>query len=186
MSSPDAATSSGERISFWLVPAQPDKSRLQRIIFALANRFDGPRFEPHVTIYSGPRAREHDATRMLASAAQGVSEMVLSASGVESSGDFTKTLFLQFAPDDRLLQLHRELRRLSRDSSDYELSPHLSLLYANLPLETKAALARELMYPPAIRFNMMKAIVSASPTQTRADVEAWRVVAEAGLNGAHR
>jgi hypothetical protein len=176
-----AVQSSGERISYWLVPAQPDKSRLQRMIFALANRFGAPRFEPHVTIHSGPYTAEDDVTRKLARATREVSEIVLNTTGLGHSDEFTKTLFLQFAPDDRLLQLRRDLKRLLHEPGDYELNPHLSLLYANLPPETKAALARELMYMPTVRFNVVKAIVGDTRTQTREDVEAWRVVAESAL-----
>lgn len=183
MSSPDAATSSGQRISCWLVPAQPDKSRLQRIIFALANRFDAPRFEPHVTIYSGGRAARDDVAEILAGVTREVSEIVLNATGIGHSTEFTKTLFLQLAPDERLMKMCRDFKRLSRQPSDYDVNPHLSLLYANLPPETKSALAHELMHPPAIRFDVVKAIVSGSRTQTRQDVEAWRIVAEGRLDG---
>jgi hypothetical protein len=183
MSFQNVALFSDERVSYWLVPAQPDKSRLQRIAFALANRFDGPHFEPHVTIYSGPRATEDDPAEMLTRATRGVREIVLSTTGVGHSGEFTRTLFLQFTPDEQLLQLNGELKRLSREPNKYELNPHLSLLYANLPSETKAALARDLMYPPAIRFSVVKAIVSLR-TQTRGDVEAWHVVAERRLSEA--
>ena len=176
--------SSGERISYWLVPARPDKGRLQRIIFALANRFDAPRFEPHVTIFSGARTAEANEAEILAHATREIPEIVLHTIGVGHSQQFTQTLFLQFAPDERLRQLNHQLKQRSRGPSDYKLNPHLSLLYADLPAETKAALTRDLMYPLAIRFNVVKAIATGSRTQTREDIEAWRVIADRRLTRA--
>ncbi len=175
------AEPAAERVSYWLVPAEPDKFRLQRMIFALARRFDAPRFEPHVTIYSGPHAAQDGVAEILAAATRGISEITLKVAGVAHSEEFTKTLSLQFASDERLLNLSHELKRLSGAPANYDLNPHLSLVYAPLAPDVKAALAGDLMYPASIHFNFVKAIVGTSRTQTRQDIEAWRVVAERRL-----
>jgi hypothetical protein len=78
-----------------------------------------------------------------------------------------------------LLQLNQVIRSAAQDSSDYDLKPHLSLLYKRVSVQTRRQLARSIEVPfPQVVFDSLKAVRCVSPTHTRADVEGWRVVAE--------
>src|SRR5687768_8102119 len=117
----------GERVSYWLIPAEADKERLQQVICELAARFNGPVFEPHVTIYSGSVEKPNEAARILQTISNDF-PTVLPTYGVAHSEQFTKTLFIELSADPLLERLSEELKGIaSRD--DYELRPHLSLLY---------------------------------------------------------
>jgi len=83
-----------------------------------------------------------------------------------------------------LWQLNAIIRNATQDSSHYELKPHLSLLYKNIPAVARCELANSINLPFAeVTFDALKAVRCISPTQNRADVEAWRVVARKQLSG---
>jgi hypothetical protein len=64
------------------------------------------------------------------------------------------------------------------------IAPHLSLLYKNLAVATRCDLAAAINIPlTRVTFDAVKAVRCVSPTETPADVDAWRVVAVASGSG---
>jgi hypothetical protein len=58
------------------------------------------------------------------------------------------------------------------------------LLYKKMEPVTRRELAASIYVPLSeVTFDTIKAVRCLSPTQSRADVEAWRVVAAASLSG---
>lgn len=170
-------------IGFWLLPAEPARSWLAAQIEQLAQKYGAPVFEPHVTLYSGDDEEESARARIHRVAAQNT-PLVLSVAGVDHSEEFTKTLFVQFAKSSAAQQLSDAIRAASKSQRDYELDPHLSLLYADIAEETKADEAQRISVPfERIRFNAISAMFFPNAIKTRADVEAWRTVAKAKLTG---
>src|SRR6185503_3350898 len=96
------------------------------------------------------------------------------------------TLFIEFATSELLTKLSAELKRRSSPPNDYDLKPHLSLIYAALAPEVTQRIAGELSIPARVRFNAVRAMLSRGSTRTRADVEAWRIVASVGLSASGR
>lgn len=110
--------------------------------------------------------------------------MMPSAAAVEHSDVFTKTLFVQLATNAQVQGLHHALRELTGPAEEYELNPHLSLIYAQLPAAIRANEAQRVILAfPEIRFNRIRAVHCPTPIRTRDDVEAWRTIAEAKLAG---
>lgn len=167
-----------ERVSYWLMPAAPEKAWLAEMIQSFAARVNGPVFEPHVTLYSGPAEPDERIDEILAEAARGTSAKALHPAGLSHSDQFTKTLFFEFAGDAALIHLTMKLKQLSAQPEDYELKPHLSLIYASLPQAQRETLARSILAPKVIRFDSLKAVLTGASTRSRTDVESWRVVAE--------
>ena len=164
-------------IAYWLIPAEPAHSFFQGAINDLARRYDAPVFEPHVTIHVG--ANHIDAAeRALSKAARECQSITVKALGIDHSDEFIKTLFVQFAPNRKLQRLNAIVRTAAQDSSHYQLNPHLSLLYKNMPAAPRGELARSIKVPfSEVTFDALQAVRCISPTQSRADVEAWKVVA---------
>ena len=163
-------------IAYWLIPSEPAHSFFQRIINDLAHRCDAPVFEPHLTIHVGAD-RSDAAKSALGDAARECKLIGLAPLGIDQSDEFIKTLFVQFAMNVELRKIADIIRAAANDSSQYQLKPHLSLLYKNLALATRSELAASITVPfPEIPFDSLQAIRCVSPTQTRADVEAWCVL----------
>jgi len=84
---------------------------------------------------------------------------------------------VQFALTAELRQLNEIIRDAGRDSSQYDLKPHLSLLYNKMEAATRRELAASIVVPFSdVTFDRNTAVRCVSPTQSRADVESWRVI----------
>lgn len=170
-------------LAYWLIPTEPACSYFQNVINDLAQRYDAPVFEPHVTIHVGANYRDA-VDEVLSKAAQGCERIALQALKVGSSSEFIKTLFVQFCVTTQLQQLNQNIRVAAQDSSDYKLNPHLSLLYKRMSIQDRRLLAHSLEVPFAeVTFDSLKAVRCISPTKSRADVEAWRVLAKENCLG---
>lgn len=166
--------------AYWLIPAEPARSFFERTIVDLARRYNAPVFEPHVTIYAGSDRVE--AEKVIAKAIGGCRLVHAKALQVCQSGEFIKTLFVQFALDRKLQQLNEMIRAAAQDSSDYQLKPHLSLLYKKMSPLVRRQLANSIKVPfSEVTFESIKAVRCVSPTRSCADVAAWRVVATKSL-----
>jgi hypothetical protein len=168
-------------ITYWLCPAEPARSHFAALISDLAARFDAPVFEPHITIYVTKAEREPPG-EVLGSVVPKREPYRLSVVGLDYSAKFTQTLFVRFAAHGQLTRLSEDLRRASAAQSDYELNPHLSLLYKTMDRETKSELAGAITLPfTDATFDTVKAVLSPGKIKSRHEVNAWRVVAERKL-----
>ena len=169
-------------IAYWLIPSEPAHSFFQRMINDLARRCDAPVFEPHVTIHVGAD-RADAAKNALGAAAHKCKLIGLTPLGIDQSDEFIKTLFVQFAMTAELRKINDMIREVANDSSQYELNPHLSLLYKNLAAETRRELTASINVPLfEVTFDAIKAVRCVSPMESGADVEAWHVVGAASLS----
>ena len=165
-------------IAYWLIPAEPAHRFFQHLINDLARRYDAPVFEPHVTICVGADSTDAVDTTF-SKAARDCEAIVLRALEVSHSDEFIKTLFVEFRLNSKLRQLNQLIRSAAQNRSDYDLKPHLSLLYKRMSVQTRRRLASSIEVPfSQVVFGSLKAVRCISPTQSRADVEAWRVVSE--------
>jgi 2'-5' RNA ligase len=163
-------------IAYWLIPSEPAHSFFQQIINDLARRCDAPVFELHVTIHVGAD-RADAAENALGVAARECKAIGLTPLGIDQSDEFIKTLFVQFAMSAELRKINNVIREAANDSAQYELKPHLSLLYKKTEAAARRELAASIDVPfSEVTFDAIKAVRCVSPTQSRADVEAWHVV----------
>ena len=170
-------------IAYWLIPSEPAHSFFQRMIDDLARRCDAPVFEPHVTIHVGAD-RADAAKNALGAAARECKLIGLKPLGIDQSDEFIKTLFVPFATSAELSKINGIIREAANDPSQYELKPHLSLLYKNLAVATRREVAGSIDIPLSeVTFDVIKVVRCVSPAKSRAVVEAWRVVAAASLSG---
>jgi 2'-5' RNA ligase len=170
-------------LTYWLLPAEPARSHFVSVISNLAAQFDAPIFEPHLTLYVTHAAREN-AGEVLKRAMADCKPYRLWVTGLDFSDKFTKTLFVQFQSNEELAVLSANLRSASVCQNEYDLNPHLSLIYKTMPRETKEEIASSLTLPfREVRFDSVQAVTSPAEIKSRKDVEAWRVVAAQKLTG---
>jgi hypothetical protein len=156
-------------IVYWLIPARAQRELFRSLIRILAKQFEAPKFEPHLTLCLG---QDRQSPKKLLRAVK-ASPLRLQVCGMAHSSKFTKTLFIRLKPDRLLNKLALDL-----DSKIGSQDPHVSLLYKQLPVSIKKALAATIKLPfRTIVFDSIKAMRCASPATTAANVEAWRVVA---------
>lgn len=128
-------------VAFWLVPSEPRRATLAELIAALGAAYEGPAFEPHITLEVSRARGDLPLEALLDRVASSFEPMTLVAGETTHSEAHFKTLYVVF-DDPRLFALQRALRdELGRDDA-YALRPHLSLLYrGGLARDTRARLA---------------------------------------------
>jgi 2'-5' RNA ligase len=173
------------RVSYWLVPAAPERAFFQGLIETLAATHQAPTFVPHVTVYTGESPADERPVEIIARAASDVPDVRLEVDRVLYTAAFTKTLFVQFHPSSVLDRMAEEMRRLSARPSDYLLDPHLSLIYKRMSEQEQQRLAATVQLPMAnVRFDEIWANVSLGATRTAEDVRRWEVVCRHRLSPA--
>lgn len=164
-------------LTYWLIPAEPARSYFRSLIVDLARRLDAPVFEPHVTLYVTKAAEESPAA-VLQTALTNPKPLRLSITGLACSDEFTKTLSVQFQPSSALRKVSEQLRAASVSQREYELNPHLSLIYKTMTPETKRQIMNLLdLACTEVEFDSVKAVVSPAKVESREDVESWRILA---------
>jgi sulfur relay (sulfurtransferase) DsrC/TusE family protein len=164
--------------TFWLVPSEPLKSKLQNIVDALALEFDAPKFDPHVTLYWGP-SNEVEARAAVAKTAAQFGPVKLEVETLEQSADFTKTFFIQFRISPYAQSMCEAMRKNFATPSSYILNPHLSLLYKHMPEDQRRKLCDRPLTPPgSYLFDSVAAVEFDGPWSGE-----YRVLAQHQLRG---
>ena len=160
------------------MPCPEDGALLQSMINELAARHDAPVFPPHLTLHAGSTSSDEASRKLLESVCSEQVPNKLAVEGLDATARYTMTLFLRCRPNPALIALHDFIRQHA-PSSEYRLDPHLSLLYADLPLPTKQNLAHELAPPlEEIRFDRIRIVGHPSPVESQEDIADFQDLAE--------
>ena len=163
-------------ITFWLIPKEPERELFREYIRILAERFEAPKFEPHMTVGSG----SFDTVRaewILSQVTKGQPQVRLKIRGIEYSDEYTKTLTVQFEETGELQRLVGALCEFG-EAAGWHFDPHLSLIYQKMSMVEQQEMARSVKFPfQDVLFDSIATVACASPTETREDVESWKVLA---------
>jgi len=171
----DDMTIRAHAIAYWLLPERAEREVFSREIRELAERFDGPLFEPHVTIFIAP---ENSRAPLEVLREVGPVDIELAIHSIRFSEQFAKTLFVQFERNSALQQLGDAIWKAERARNRYLIDPHLSLLYAKLPSKTKQRLADNIRLPfRKVGFTSICVMRCARPTTSAIEVEQWKLLA---------
>lgn len=182
--------------SLWLLPTADDAIALQAQIDALANRFNTPRFAPHVTIGLGTTrqsasgtspdldALQHDLTASGAALAP----LELAAQAVTTGNSRFQCVLLAL-PTEPVAELARQLAGAVKARTGASFSAtahaHLSLVYADLEESARQALAASLTAPPrAIRFDRIAIATPGPGCPDFEDPTRWQIGAAVHLQAA--
>lgn len=161
------------RMAYWLVPKEPWLGELQQAVLDFANRFNGPRFEPHATIYSGPFDRLDPVETILDELAE-FDEVKLLPRELLFSAKFKESCYIKFEDSVELLEMCRVVKKHIHLPLNYEVVPHMSLFYGQLTLEQQNTISRDFKFPESIKFDFVKVIANPpNATSCSADVEYW-------------
>ncbi len=168
-------------VAFWLMPAREEREFFESLIDLLSVRFEAPRFEPHVTLFGGRDVQPERAVQVLHELPVGET-IKLSIKRVTFSDQFTRTLFVEFCASAEAAALTSAVRSATGSKSDYQFSPHLSLVYKNLPSREKAEVAQSLEMPfEFATCDALKVITGNAGISGPADVASWSALAERRL-----
>jgi putative hydrolase of the HAD superfamily len=166
-----------QRFSVFLTPSADDYIYTGNLIRELCAKYDEPPFEPHVTVYSGVLTDLEALKKAVSDAAVGVPPFSLRVRRVGCSEEYFKSLFIEFEDNAFLRKVYQGIRAGENVESGYELIPHLSLLYKEMPLRDKEALARRVRIErPAIHFDHLKIVIPRNETAGWRDTGQWQTL----------
>ena len=164
----------------WLVPAEgPLRDQLLATIDRLAAAHDAPRFPPHITLaptFDSATGAAAPALRSLVADTPPV-DVALTAVGHEPT--YFRALYLVAEPSAPLAALRETVHRALAPGS-WRFTPHLSLLYSDVPEATKRAIVSGLgiPLPLTVRFDAVELWARDDP-----EVRSWYRVARVALAG---
>lgn len=162
--------------ALWLLPEAQRAALFQQSVAQLAQRYNAPIFEPHITVYGG-HTRDLEQTKAHFYALP-ATPLTLRYAGTFQSERFTQTYGLR-------LQAPADLAALSRSMADhrangpnvYQLRPHMSLIYAQLPATSRQSLAE------AARFTFDQLVCDRLALVTPGADDDWHGVADWQVQG---
>jgi 2'-5' RNA ligase len=166
-----------QRYSVFLAPSGADFAYTANLIREICGKYDEAPFEPHVTVYSGEFSDLDTLRKVISAAVSGIQPFSLRILGVSCSEEYFKSLFIEFAEDPVLRGIHAKIRAGVETGSRYELVPHLSLLYSDMPLRHKEALAKRVLPDRSgINFDEVKIVTPGNREEGWRDTGQWQTL----------
>ncbi|GAB4219936.1 MAG: hypothetical protein Fur009_8260 [Candidatus Microgenomates bacterium] len=169
-------------VSFWLIPVENQKKKLQKKINDLANEFKSFSYAPHVTIYHFNHKLNKDEIENIKTSADKIlknqKSISLNSLKIDYSNIFTKTLFIQFEINSDLLFLHKKFVNTFKKFPVYNLNPHLSLIYKNkMKQEDKIKIIKNLKFDNKIVFDELRIIIkNGDGIKKEKDILLWKEI----------
>lgn len=123
--------------SLWLVPEGELYQPLADTIARLADAYNAPRFEPHVTLAGVLTGTEADLRERSTRLAEVMEPCRIQLASPDYTDAYFQCLFLRVELTAELLEAHRRARIIFGMDSESDYIPHISLMYGNYPEEVK-------------------------------------------------
>ena len=136
-------------VSLWLMPAAPAREPLAALIQDVSGRFRAPRFEPHVTLVPGLLGAVEPILEAMARLAARTPPFQVRLGPLGWRDEYFRCLFAEVERDPELVAFEANARQELGLEPEPGYFPHLSLLYADLDVGRKRALAAQLPARPA-------------------------------------
>ena len=167
--------------ALWMMPREPLRSQLQKMIRQLAAALDAVEFEPHITVFAGPstNTEAHEIATRIAKRFEPIEAI---AEKVDYGEVYTKTVFVQFRESPALRQMHELARSSFTQPSNYQLNPHLSLVYKKMAEAEKQELCRRIRLPMGnYLFDAIQMVETEVPIEEPGPIKRLRIVSDAKL-----
>ena len=172
---------SQQAVSYWLMPGPQANADFEALSKLACRGLQGCTLPPHITLYSDHLDEAANAVDRLSQVAEGRNPVQLCPTAIESGPLFTMSLFVRFSAGEELINWFTRLRARSPNRLDYQLRPHLSLLYSSETLTAKQVMAGQLQLPAPALFNRLAVVVHPVTINTDVDVAAVRTLHECTL-----
>ena len=159
-------------ISIWLIPAREDAQYIQVIIDNLSINYQAPVFSPHCTLYSPIDLPKAELKKILERSAKNMKSFYVKNIMISHTEDLWKTIFIELLRSSELEQLQQEVISQFQVEQPYNFSPHISLLYKEIPDKIKEDIIRNLQVKNSFKMDKIAAV------RTGPNVDNWETVVE--------
>jgi hypothetical protein len=149
--------------SVWLLLEPALAKSMTQVIHSLAQTFDSPVFQPHVTLLGNLPTANEDALNELTSLAP----FMVNSKAAKSGDAFFNALHLPVIKNKEMLAARRLAKKAFGVSTNEKFEPHLALLYANLPEDQKLAAIKEILpiAPTQLTFTQISLVSTIGRTE---------------------
>ena len=159
-------------VSIWLIPASEDAQYLQAIINNLSSTHQAPVFNTHCTLYSSTDLSIAEVKKILERSVKNMKSFYVKNIMISHTEDLWKTIFIELLRSSELEQLQQEVISQFQVEQPYKFSPHISLLYKEIPDKIKEDIIRNLQVKNSFKMDKIAAV------RTGPNVDNWETVVE--------
>lgn len=124
------------KYSIWVIPPEPVTNTLTDIVKKLAHDFDGPIFEPHMTILGNIDLELPRIIEVIKPVSESLTQLELSFGPVSFSTTYFQNVLIRINSTTKLMQLNMDLKQALNVNNDVFM-PHISLLYGNHDMDLR-------------------------------------------------
>lgn len=156
-----------EQYSIWLTPCEKDKAYLSEIIKELSEEFDAPFFLPHCTLYSP--VTELSVVEDILEPMK-LNPITVTITGIDQSDLIWKTVYIDLEKSHEIATLQKKIESSLRNPTPYFFTPHISLIYKEMPPAEKESIIRKLDVKDSYLMDRIEIV------NTSENVEKWETV----------
>lgn len=123
--------------SLWLVPTGETYDKLSGIIKRLAEEYNTPLFEPHITLLGEAPQSENDVIKRTRQLISGQKPFLATIRTLDYQDFYYRALFVKAEKTEPLLAFHERAKTIFEMPDIPPYMPHLSLLYGNFSGDIK-------------------------------------------------
>ncbi len=171
------------KYSICLIPDKEGLEKLNKIIESLAHRYQSFTFLPHLTVYKGVVAPFLTVKKTFDKVVSQTKPFTIKAKGLNYSERLSKTFFIEFEMNDSLKKIYSLIKADFISYGNYELDPHISLLYKNnLPVEEKIKITNSVSIPNEITIDRCTIYSATKSIVKEEDIKDWKILEDKRFN----
>jgi len=136
----------------WLMPSGEIYDRLANIIEDFSEKYEGPFFEPHVTILGFLPGTKEEILAHSLTLAKTLQPFDIRLTDLGCKDTYFQCLYLTVDGTAEIMEAHSQARKVFQSSRSSEFTPHLSLLYGDYSREIKDRIISSLGKDLRLRF----------------------------------
>jgi 2'-5' RNA ligase len=157
--------------SIWLLPKNDDSEQLKDIMDALANKYDGPKFSPHITAFGDIEADPKIIEKIVKQSIKDIKQFKVQKSTIEFSEYVFKAAYIDLKMNTSLQTINERLDNALSSYAHYVFKPHLSLLYRVLDDSQRKNILNNMKIKDEFMIDRISVV------SIRKKVEDWKTVA---------
>lgn len=164
--------------SILAIPPEPVYGQLYKIIKELSKKYDGPLFEPHLTILGNIEKDLTVIEKGVEKLTKFYAPLELVLDRLSFSTTYFQSVFVRVKSTAGLMQCNLELKKFF-DVENSVFMPHISLLYGNHNMLTREKVVSEIkIHPTSITIKDLVILSSSSPNP-----EEWKIIKTVSFKG---
>jgi len=162
--------------AIWLLFEKNDEKYIAKIISEISKQYESPIFIPHITAYGLIDVKFEIIDKVILDSIKNTKSFNIEKNSISFSGDFWKTLFIDFNSNSSMLKINKNLVKHLSSFTRYEFKPHTSLIYKEMNQEEKQKLVNKI----DIKNNFK--ITRIGILEFSESIKEWKIIQEYSLD----